>query len=311
MPLSRRRLIFFTAAVAVRALLADGARADQPTKQECVVANESAQDLQRAGKLIEARQQLETCAAGACPAAVRTDCAERLQAVREALPTVVLIPKDPGGGDASTASLAIDGVVQSVVLDGKPVTVDPGPHTFTVTLAGRSPVSLRLTLADGDHVRRDVVFRAAPAAAEPAVEPPASSGEPSTRAVSAPRSEGNVVNMRRIGWASIGAGAAGLTLGTVFGFLATGKKVSLGNECHALTCPPSARADIDGLHFDAVAADISFAVGILGVGAGSALLLFFFPENAAAIDAPRQAAGGIAVRPWAGLGALGLRGSFR
>src|ERR1019366_6077836 len=135
------------------------ALADEPTKQECVEANESAQDLQRASKLVEAREHLRVCAAKACPRAVRVDCAERLDAIEKALPTVVLTPRDAGGGaELGSATLAIDGATLPEPLDGTPVSVDPGTHTFTVSLAGRSPVSLRLSLNEGDAVRREVVL---------------------------------------------------------------------------------------------------------------------------------------------------------
>jgi hypothetical protein len=307
-PLSRSRLIFMAVVVA-RALLAERAHADPPTKQQCVLANENAQDLERAGRLIEAREQLETCAASACPGVVRTDCAERLEAVGSALPTVVLTPKNAGGGDAGAASLAIDGVAQPVVLDGRPVAVDPGLHTFTVTVEGLPPVSLRISVGRGEHVRRDVVLRA-PAEALATVEPPAPGSAPANPRVSPAPPPGNVVMMRRIGWAALGVGAAGLTLGAIFGFLAIGKKEALGDECNGRACPRSAQPDIDGLHFDGVASDISFAVAVLGVGAGS-VLLFIFPDSEAAPEAPREAAAGIVVRPWAGLGHLGVKGTFR
>lgn len=69
------------AAALLAILFATPAVADNtaaPTKQECVNANESAQDLQRAGKPAEARKKLETCAVESCPTAVREDCAQRL-----------------------------------------------------------------------------------------------------------------------------------------------------------------------------------------------------------------------------------------
>jgi hypothetical protein len=307
---SRLRLAVSLAAVAVRVFLADEASADQPTKQECVIANETAQDLQRAGKLIEAREQLTTCASSACPGAVRTDCADRLKAVGAAMPTLLLSLKDAGGGDASAASLSIDGVPQTAELDGKPVAVDPGAHTFTMTLAGRAPVSFRLTLGDGDHVRRDVVFKPAPAPAPASGELPAQGSE-TVSAPAAPSPGGsNVITMRRIGWAAMGAGATGLALGTIFGLVAVSKHSSLGDECNGRACPPtaSAESDIEALHANGVASDIGFTVGILGVGTGAALL-FLFPESAT--EAPRSAASGLVVRPWAGLGDVGVRGSFR
>ena len=315
--MSRGRLPSVFAAAAVSAFAGPAAAADAPTKQQCVVANESAQDLQRAGKLVEARLRLLTCADDACPGAVRADCAEQLQAVGKALPTIVLIPKDAGGADASAAALAIDGVAQTAALDGTPVPVDPGPHTLTVSLAGWPPVSLRLTLRPGDRVRRDVVFRSAPPVAAKGARPvgageatAAGEGATDERPVSShAASEREVVNMRRIGWAAIGAGSAGMTLGTVFGFLALARKISLEGACPNLVCKRASDSDIEGMHFDGVAANISFAVGLLGLGAGGALLLLY-PE-APHGEAPRAGAGAVSVRPWAGLGDVGVRGTFR
>jgi hypothetical protein len=317
---SRGRLPSVLAAAAVCALLAGpaaraAAAADAPTKQQCVVANESAQDLQRAGKLIEARLRLLTCADDACPGAVRADCAEQLQAVGKALPTIVLVPKDAGGADANGAALAIDGVAQPAALDGTPVPLDPGPHTLTVTLTGWPPVSLRLTVRPGDRVRRDVVFRGAPPVATKGARPggeatAAGEGTTDERPVSShAAAEREVVNMRRIGWAAIGAGSAGMTLGTVFGFLALARKVSLDSACRSLVCPPASDSDIEGMHVNGVAANISFAVGLLGLGAGGALLLLY-PEGPPA-EAPRTGVGAVSVRPWAGLGDVGVRGTFR
>jgi hypothetical protein len=313
---SRGRLSSVITAVAVSALVASGAAADEPTKQQCVVANESAQDLQRAGKLVEARLQLLTCADSACPGAVRVDCTDQLQALGKLLPTIVLTPKDAGGADASAAGLAIDGVAQPAALDGTPVPVNPGLHTFTVTLPGRSPISLRLSFKQGDRVHREVVLRTTPdvaarsarptAAGEAAVAEDAPAAPPlSSRAPA----EGTVVNLRRIGWSALGAGAAGMTLGTIFGFLALSKKVSLDGECRGPSCLPGSQSDIEGMHVNGVAANISFAIGLLGLGAGGALLLLY-PEDKES-EAARGGVDAIVVAPWAGLGDVGVKGSFR
>ena len=313
---ARVRFPSLAVAAVVGVLAGRTASADEPTKQECVVANESAQDLQGSGKLVEARAALLTCADRACPGAVRQDCSDRLLAVGQALPTVVLRPRDAGGRDVAGAAVAIDGVAQPAVLDGTPVAVDPGSHTFTVTLTGRQPASLRLSLREGDRVRRDVLLKVAPAGQ---VARPAPEGEGRPGAVPAPapaEAEKDAVTtraaMHRIMWAAIGAGAAGVTLGTLFGFVALGKKGSLDRMCQGTSCPPGAQGDIDAMHVDAVAANVSFAVGLLGLGAGGALL-FAFPENQASggrAGAPRDG-GAILVRPWAGLGDVGVRGTFR
>jgi hypothetical protein len=295
---SLRRLPFVIAVWAAGVVGTDRAAADEPTKQECVVANETAQDLQRAGKLVDARAQLLTCASSACPTAVRLDCADRLQAVEQSLPTVVLVPRDAGGGDAAGATLAIDGVAQSVVLDGTPVGVDPGTHTLTVTLAGRAPAFVRLTLKEGDRVRREIVLKTAGAGAVPgSAEAPSSTFGP-----------GSANMTRRIAWAALGIGAAGMTLGTVFGFLAIGRKVALGKACQGTVCTEDQQSNIDALHADAVASNISFAFGLLGLGTGGVLLVAF-PQNAAA--EARRDEPGLVVRPWAGVGNVGVAGRFR
>jgi hypothetical protein len=280
-------------------LFAGRAAADPPTKQECVVANETAQDLQRSGKLIEARAQLLTCAASACPAAVRMDCADQLQSVDHVLPTVVFLPKGAVAG--ASASLAVDGVPLDGALDGTPVPVNPGQHTFTIRLTGQAPVVLRLVLRGGERLRREVVFKAVPAGAKPA----RAEGE---AAVSAPPSaEPGALTTRRIAWTAIGAGAAGVTLGTIFGFLALGRKASLKNACDGSLCPPTQEDNIEAMHVNAVASNVSFLIGLLGLGAGG-VLLFAFPDGFGA-ETPR-AESDLVVRPWVGLGGVGVAGRF-
>jgi hypothetical protein len=269
------------------------------------VANETAQDLQRSGKLVEAQAQLLTCAASACPTAVRLDCADRLQSVEQALPTVVFTPRDAGGGDTSAASLAVDGVVQSAPLDGTPVAVDPGTHTFTLILAGRAPVLLRLALKKGDRVRREVVFEATGGTAGASSEGALGGGSVGPRG----SAQASAVLTRRIGWAAIGAGAAGMTLGTVFGFVALGRRLSLGHACNGGSeCPDGQEDNIESMHVNAVASNVSFAIGVLGLAAGG-VLLFGFPQGFGGGAARDEA--GLVVRPWAGLGNLGIAGRFR
>jgi hypothetical protein len=305
------------AAVAVGCLAAASfasgrAAAQEPTKQECVAANESAQDLQRSEKLLEARGQLQTCAAKACPRAVRQDCTDRLHAIESTLPTVVFVTKDAGGADATQATLTVDGVLVPAAIDGTPIPIDPGQHTVTLSLQGRAPVVLRLSLSEGDHVQREVLFKA-PVAVGARAATDGSGDAPSAGAPAAPhdaaRSESHTPFARRMGWAAIGAGAAGAVLGTVFGFIALAKKSSLKSACQGDgSCPPSSQADIDSLHVDAVAANISFAVGLLGLGTGTALLLIF-PEATQPESTPDRTSA-IRVRPWVGVGDVGMLGSF-
>src|SRR5579863_2417832 len=106
------------------------AAAGEPSKQECVTANESAQDLRRLSQLRAARTQLARCVSASCPGPVREDCAQRLTEVDLAMPTLVLVAKDKAGNDLSSVLVTMDGLPFADSLDGSAVQVDPGEHRF-------------------------------------------------------------------------------------------------------------------------------------------------------------------------------------
>jgi hypothetical protein len=85
------------------------ARADPPTKVQCVDANAKGQDLRRDGELSGARAQFRACAVSACPALVRDDCNRRLDEVERAQPTIVFDTKDAAGRDLSAVKVLVDG----------------------------------------------------------------------------------------------------------------------------------------------------------------------------------------------------------
>src|SRR5262245_39484604 len=58
----------------------------EPTKEECVAANETGQDLRLLGKFHEALKQFERCIVAACPAPLREDCVTRLAETERAFP---------------------------------------------------------------------------------------------------------------------------------------------------------------------------------------------------------------------------------
>jgi hypothetical protein len=280
------------------ALAGSTAAANEPTKQECVAANETAQDLLRAGRLRDAREQLAMCTAKACPGAVRDDCAERLRAVDRRLPSVVFTPvarRSAAGIDLSAVRVTVDGAGPPRPLDGAALPVDPGEHTFTFSMGDGPPVSLQLAVHEGERLQRDVEFQP-PAAAEAPPEHPASPGRPNTTAV--------------IAWSALGAGAAGVVLGSIFGIIAAGKKSSLTELCAGKKCPPSAEAeeDVQALHANGVASDISFTVGALGLAAGGALLLLFPEDRSPAVVPERSALRN--VHAWVGIGHAGIAGRF-
>jgi hypothetical protein len=287
------------AALAGISLVPARAAAEEPTKEQCVAANESAQDLQRAGKLVAARVQLLTCTAKVCPKVVRQDCSERLKNVEKDVATVVLTPKDGHGARVRDASLEVDGAARPDALDGTPLLVDPGLHTFTVSSGGKPPASVQLSLSAGEHAKADVVFKseggeeATPAASEaPAAPTPvAPSREPSTA--------------RLLGWSSLGVGVAGLAFWGVTGAMQLSALGKVKQECHPHCESAQQREDLARFQTYGDAATIGLVVGGAGVVTGAVLLLFFR-------DAPARAdhPAAIRVHPWIGPGDGGLRGTF-
>jgi hypothetical protein len=304
-------------------------RAPKPTKQECVGANESAQDLQNAGKLRDAEAQLEICTSKGCPGVVRDDCAERLRQVQAAIPTVVFLLRDPDGLDVGpSAVVEMDGAPLPAALDGTPIAIDPGDHTFTFTVAGRTPVTRRIALHAGERLRRDVQMKAdaaegshaAPGEGELGPQPPPAPARPSVESsaaehpAGAPTSTGaaadHVSAVHVAGYAAFGAGGAGFLLSAIFGAVALSQKSSLLAACTTpipghRSCPGSQQSEDDAFKNNLVAGNVGLIVGFAGVAAGSALL-FLWPQDG---HAPNT--GALAVAPWVGLGAAGMGGTFR
>jgi hypothetical protein len=123
------------------------------TKTECIAANEGAQVLRQAGKLVEARSKLAICMDLSCPGAVREDCAERMDDLQAAIPSVVFDVKDAAGRDLVGVKVSVDGTAMGITT-ATAVPLDPGPHAFRFELPGAPPVDQSLVLLEGETARR-------------------------------------------------------------------------------------------------------------------------------------------------------------
>ena len=85
------------ASLGAMSLAAPAARADGPSKDACISANESLQVSQRAGQFREARRQIAVCMSEACPAVLRSDCADHLAEIDRLQPTIVFDARDTRG----------------------------------------------------------------------------------------------------------------------------------------------------------------------------------------------------------------------
>ncbi|MGD0674451.1 MAG: hypothetical protein ABSC94_03485 [Polyangiaceae bacterium] len=245
-------------------LLAQSADADDQTA--CLQAASTGQSLQASHKLMEARKYLLACAVAGCPPALQRDCAERLEALESALPTVVIAAKDDTGGDLVDVTVSVDGLPLTSRLDGLAVPTNAGLHTFHFESVGRVSIDRQVLVKEGDKSQLvTVVF--GPSASPPPVpnvipKPPRPEGR------APPRDASHA--WRPVGWALLGAGAVGLAVGSVSGVIALVDK----NDAHCNADGVCARGTVGGIKTAALLSDVGWATGGVLLGGGAALVLF-------------------------------------
>jgi hypothetical protein len=297
------------------------AGAAKPTKQECAAANESAQDLRRAGKLRDARAHLAVCTAASCPGPIREDCAQRLKEVEAAIPTVVLVASDSAGNDLSAVRVTMDGDVLLDKLGGAAIAVDPGEHRFVFESEGLRKAENVVLVREGDVDRQvRVVLKAANASSgtESAIAPPAAESVAPSTSEAAAASPGDGSTRRALGISLVAAGAAAGVVGAVFAWIAKSTyDRARQNECggNANHCTPQGTVDGQSAHGQATVSTVA-SVGGLALLAGGAVLYFTAPASGdGPSPASQQGRGrsvGVAVAPTIanGGGGLSLTGAW-
>jgi hypothetical protein len=147
-----RELRAFFVVVVALLLLTQSAAAAAPTKQQCIAASEKADSQRTSGSLRGARASYLTCASVSCPKLVRDDCNKNMAEIEAATPTLTFTAKN-GVEDISAVTIAMDGEVVAQQADGKPISVDPGEHTFTFTHPGAPEQTQKLVLREGEKNR--------------------------------------------------------------------------------------------------------------------------------------------------------------
>jgi hypothetical protein len=289
------------------AFVASPAVAADPTKAQCIAANENAQDLRTAGKLIEARTQLAVCVAESCPGAVRQDCAQRLADLDKALPTLVVVARDAQGNDLGGVRATIDGKALPDALNGTAIPLDPGEHHLVLDAPGVPQAEKTVVIHEGEKARREVVVFGAGAAStatpeEGTVMSSTSSVPPPGETPSAASGPGPGDTQRKVGLALGGVGAVGIVVGSIFGLVAKSSfDHGFKDECNGKTSCTSSQgvSDVQGAYDQATVSDVAFVAGAVLLGAGAAVYLM----------APR---GGVSVSPAVGTrgGGLTVRGTW-
>jgi hypothetical protein len=230
-----------------------------------------------------------TCARDVCPTPIKRDCVQWLVELDKLAPTVVLAAKK-GGRDLIDVKVYMDGVLLAERLDGKPVTVDLGEHTFRFEHEGNVHEE-RAVIAAGQKLRSiaaDFAPEASGAGTDGGATIPPAEGERRTSPVPA-------LVVGGIGLVALGSFA-------VFGL--QGK-----SDVDALqTCKPDCpEADVDRARTKLIIADISLGVGLVALGVATYMYL-----TRPTLDRTRGAARTIRfdAGPVAGGAAAGIGGSF-
>jgi hypothetical protein len=227
----------------------------EPTRAQCLAAHEQSQDARLAGQLLATRTALRECSAAACPGLVSRDCVQWLSEVEQQIPSVIFrAAKD--GEDVVALRVREGDRLLTESITGSPLELDPGPHHFVAELPGFPAQDATYVLQAGDKAR---VVRFDFVSPKPA---PATSPTPPPTLHPA----GARLELRPIPIASYVLSGVTLTAtvtGAVLGALTLTKRSDVQKDC----APLCRDHDISSVKHLALAADVAFAVALLGAGA--------------------------------------------
>jgi len=191
-------------------------------------------------------------------------------------------------------------------IDGKPLyksvitvarRVDPGEHEVLVAATGYAPVTVTVTLAEGEtkivpvelkerwtEGGSDVTPAKTPVAEEAPQDP----------------SDGSLSPLVPIGFSVAGAGAI---FGAITGIISLGKTSDAEAQCVDGRCPTSVQGDLDDAQTMATLSNVGFIVGGVGLGVGI-VGLFLSGGGESGGDSASW------VQPTLGIGSAGVRGRF-
>ena len=278
--------------------LSSGLAAAADEKKACVAAYEQSQVLRNESKLSDAKKQLLICARDVCPQALRTDCNAWLAEVDANMPSIVIDAKDSGGKDVASVKVSLDGKPVMTKLDGRPMSVDPGAHTFKYETDGYPTIEEQVIVKQGEKNRKvSVTFKAAgdpkKSDAKQEASPPPVTVDPTKPS-----------NRKTVAYVVGGAGVVALGVGGIFYLSGKGAESDLrGKPCAATkTCPQS---DVDDVKQKYLYGDIAMAVGVISLGVGTVLYVTA-PKSAD----PATAARHFDVAPLQGGGFATYAGTF-
>jgi hypothetical protein len=132
---------------------ATAAPARRKDQQACAVALSRAQEQERTGSLLEARDLFLSCARAPCTDFLRRQCAGRFAKLEADTPTIVFVVTDAEGAPRNDVQVRIDGTLLEGPIDGHPVEVDPGFHDFSFIADGHVFATQKIMIVQGQRNR--------------------------------------------------------------------------------------------------------------------------------------------------------------
>jgi hypothetical protein len=250
--ISRRAL--FLSVLVVASSLPSLASAQDAT--QCKDGYDRSQVSRDAGKLLDARKLLRQCSSASCSAFMQRECTGWLADVEARVPSVILSAKDGDGADLVDVAVTIDGKEGTRKLDGRALDIDPGEHTFAFTLASGTKTEQHVLVHEREKGKSVAVVIGARTVA-------ANAGDPGGR----PQ---GTSPLRLGGWVMVGAGVAGLAVGTVFGLVASSKLSAPQCDESTKQCDPGV---VSSANSAATVSTVGFVAGGALVAGGLALVL--------------------------------------
>jgi len=245
------------------------------TPQQCNAAYEKSQVLRRANKLRAARDELLVCSQVTCPGAITADCGPWLREVEGGMPTVVIAARDPSGVDVPAVKVSVDGVLLTPRLTGAPLEVDPGSHTLAFEPEHGARVEQAVLINVGEKNRLIQVTVRPEAPPPPGASPP-KPAEPQPGAPGEAR-KGSWVPGITIG--AVGVVSLAVSFGVYF------NANSSADNLRATCAPNCSSSQVDSVRAQGVVSDVTFGVGIVGIGVGAVLMILLHPTRAPASTA--------------------------
>jgi hypothetical protein len=222
------------------------------------------------GRLLEARKLLQQCSSTSCSASLQKECVGAVAEVEERLASVILSAENLAGVDLVDVAVSIDGKEGPRRLDGGAHDVDPGDHTFVFQLADGRKAERRISFRVGEKNKSVAVTIGAPAAPAVFAAEPDSTPSDAALAAAQPHSRDGSSSLKLAGFIAAGTGLAGLTVGTIFGLMASSTLSAPRCDTSAKVCDPGVIGDAKTV---ATASTIGFVAGSLLVAAGVTLVL--------------------------------------